>query len=111
MHIGEVMIWHSCPVCRRAGGAFAISEPNGPIAHLCSIECAKVYIMRKPQPLDFNEKAACLAGGSAAGAYLESIRKTDLATMTEAEWSTFCETLFRETCNDLRRQADDIIPF
>ena len=103
-------IWNSCPVCQRAGGAITITKGNGVPAQLCSDECAKVYIMR-PEKLDFNEKAAVAAGGQAAGAYLESIGKTDLATLTEPQWLRFCETLFAETCADLRRQADDCIPF
>lgn len=104
------MIWQSCPVCRRAGGAVTISKGSSLAVQLCSDECAKVYIMR-PQALEHNEKQACLKGGEAAGAYLESIGKTDLATLSPAQWATFCETVFFETCADLRRQADDAIPF
>ena len=105
-----MMIWQSCPVCRRAGGAVTIAKCSSAPVQLCSDECAKVYIMR-PHKLDFNEKAAALKGGEAAGAYLESIGKTDLASLTAPEWATLCETVFLEACADLRRQADDCIPF
>lgn len=64
---------------------------------------------RRPQPQC--EKTAIEAGGAAGGAYLESIGKTDLATLTAAEWATFCAALFEATCADLRRQADDWVPF
>lgn len=36
------------------------------------------------------EQIATVKGGEEAGEYLESIGKTDLAEMTEAEWEVFC---------------------
>lgn len=105
-----MMIGAPCPVCRRAGGAVRVDMPGRELAQLCSTECARIFLMR-PDNLDFNEKKAALAGGTAAGEYLGQIGQTDLARLTEGQWATFCETLFRETCADLRRQADDEIPF
>ncbi len=66
--------------------------------------------MRKPD-LDPNERQAALAGGDAAGAYLDGIGKTDLAAMTEAEWGEFCGRLFAGACDALRKAADDEVPF
>lgn len=40
---------------------------------------------------DEHEQAAVVAGGRLAGEYLESIAKTDLTVLTEAEWLTFIE--------------------
>lgn len=40
-----------------------------------------------------HESQAALAAGKQAGEYLESISKTDLAELTQAEWQTFCEVL------------------
>jgi hypothetical protein len=37
------------------------------------------------------EKPAILYGGQMGGEYLDSIRKTDLATLNETEWQTFLE--------------------
>jgi hypothetical protein len=104
------MLGFPCPVCRRAGGAFTIHEAGGPLRHLCSRECARIFIMRKP---DFapDERAAALAGGDAAGAYLESIGKTDLATMTGPEWAEFCARLAKGYCDALANAADDAVPF
>jgi hypothetical protein len=100
---------YPCDVCRRAGGAVTINS-HGKLAMLCSNECAKAYIMRGDH-LKPDEAKAALKGGEAAGAYLDSIGKTDLAKMTEGEWRTFCGELFRGACEELRRQADDEIPF
>jgi hypothetical protein len=36
------------------------------------------------------DATAARKGGELAGAYLEQIGKTDLATMTAEEWDTFC---------------------
>lgn len=65
----------------------------------------------KSRPQDHNESQALDKGGDAAGRYLDSIGKSDLAALTPIEWRKFCHTLFVETCADLRRQADDWIPF
>lgn len=42
---------------------------------------------------DAHEIAAIAAAGPLAGEYLESIGKTDLATLSEAEWLTFLEVV------------------
>lgn len=107
-----MMIGAPCPVCRRAGGAITVTfaGQSSPPAHLCSPECARIF-MTRPADLDFNEKAAVAKGGEAAGAYLEQIGITDLARLSETQWETFCQTLFSATCADLQRQADDEIPF
>lgn len=52
-----------------------------------------------------NEQAALIEGGKAGGAYLESIGKTDLVTLTEAEWDTFVEAVVTGFCDHLRTVA------
>ena len=42
---------------------------------------------------DAHEIAAIAAAGPLAGEYLESIGKTDLATLSEAEWLAFLEVV------------------
>lgn len=54
-----------------------------------------------------NEKAAMDAGGAAGGAYLESIGKSDLATLTVAEWQALIETVVTGYCDTLRALAAD----
>lgn len=39
------------------------------------------------------ELKAFEAAGQAAGEYLDSIHKTDLAQLSEEEWRTFCRTM------------------
>lgn len=98
-----------CPVCRRSSGAVTLDIAGRGMTRLCSTDCAEVWMNRQPQ--NHNEKAALIAGGEAAGAYLDSIGKSDLAALTPSEWSAFCTALFEATCADLRRQASDWTPF
>lgn len=101
---------YPCPVCRRAGGAVTISR-GGKYAQLCSETCAHIYLRVGPVNSNEIEARGTDKGGQAAGAYLESIGKTDLATLSIEEWQTFCLTMFRETCAEMQRIADDEIPF
>lgn len=103
------MIGYPCPVCRRAGGAVTVQIEGAPLRQYCSEHCARLHMIRPS--LAPNEEAAVREGGAAAGSYLESIGKTDLARLTEAEWRAFCATLFGATCEAMRKAADDEIPF
>ncbi|WP_425070661.1 DUF6511 domain-containing protein [Sagittula sp. S175] len=103
---------YPCPICRRPGGWATINMTGAPLAGVCSPQCAEIWIKRKGQPnVEQFEREAVMAGGAKAGAYLDSIGKSDLGTMTREEWATFCETLWLETCDVLRKRADDDIPF
>lgn len=99
-----------CAVCGRAAGHMVISVAHKPGADFCSDECGRAWMI-KGGDLKAIEKEAVQAGGEAAGAYLDSIGKTDLAKLTADEWATFCATLYKATTDDLRRQALDSIPF
>ena len=61
------------------------------------------------------ERAAIAHGGAMGGEYLDSIGKTDLARLTEAEWLTFVEAAVTGYCDrlrDLSETTDDReIPF
>jgi len=52
-----------------------------------------------------NEEAAMAAGGDAAGAYLESLAKSDLATLSPAEWRQLIEIVVTGYCDTLRELA------
>lgn len=52
-----------------------------------------------------NECAAMAVGGRAGGEYLDSLGKTDLATLTEAEWAIFVEAIVTGYCDHLRDLA------
>lgn len=107
--LNQKMPGYPCEVCRRSGGSVTINH-HGRFVSLCSDDCAKVYIMRG-EKLNADETKAALVGGQAAGSYLDQIGKTDLAKMTATEWETFCGELFRGACAELKRLADDEIPF
>ena len=64
-----------------------------------------------------NETAAMIAGGKAGGEYLESIGKTDLVALTQAEWDTFVEAIVTGYCDRLhelvaqdRARLDGMVP-
>jgi hypothetical protein len=101
-----------CTICHRAGGGIAFRAP-GLRVNFCSFECSEVYMMARAKKIDLtlDEKAATIAGGKGAGAFLEGIGKTDLAEMTRDEWEGFCAELVRGYVADLQRQADSVIPY
>ncbi len=47
-------------------------------------------------------------GGQAGGRFLEKIGKTDLATLSDAEWAGFVEHLITGYCDHLRELAADM---
>jgi len=52
-----------------------------------------------------NECAAMREAGKACGAYLERLQKTDLVTLTRAEWDSFIEIIITAYCDHLRELA------
>ncbi len=52
-----------------------------------------------------NESAAMQHGGQMGGEYLDSIAKTDLATLSTEEWATFVECIVTGYCDQLRDLA------
>ena len=58
--------------------------------------------MIDPSP---NETEAMQFGGQMGGEYLESIGKTDLATLTETEWDRFIDAVVTGYCDHLRELA------
>jgi hypothetical protein len=55
---------------------------------------------------DEHETAAIAAASPVAGEYLDSIGKTDLATLTEAEWLTLLEVIVTAYQDELARRLD-----
>ena len=49
-----------------------------------------------------NETQAMIVGGQYGGEYLESIGKSDLATLTETEWDRFLDAVITGYCDQLR---------
>lgn len=52
-----------------------------------------------------NEEAAIAHGGDMAGEYLDSLGKTDLATLTREEWLTLLTAIVGGYCDHLRDLA------
>jgi len=77
--------------CQSAGGLMA----DTPLSHLTTYE-----------------ELALLAGGDAAGAYLDGLDKTDLAALTPQEFSTFLRHVLDGYAASMRRQLSRVeIPF
>jgi hypothetical protein len=55
---------------------------------------------------DEHETAAIAAASPMAGEYLDSIGKTDLATLTDAEWLTLLEVIITAYQDELARRLD-----
>jgi hypothetical protein len=58
-----------------------------------------------------SEEEAITAGGQEAGAYLDSIGKTDLADLTPEQWSRFLGTFLGGYSNAMRETARSNPPF
>ena len=104
-----------CAVCRREPRGFGWFDAKFPVAdprrdlsrrRLCSRACQDIchrrHGMIDPTP---NEEAAMTAGGDAAGAYLESLGRSDLATLSPAEWRQLIEIVVTGYCDTLRELA------
>ena len=58
----------------------------------CRVECMTTWISKETKAVIDPTKPeldALMAAGYAAGDYLDSIQKSDLATLSEDEWTTF----------------------
>lgn len=62
--------------------------------------------------LNHFEKKALDAASDKAGAFLEGVGKTDLATMTAEEWRELLATVFVSAAAEIQRLTDeDAVPF
>lgn len=104
-----------CAVCRREPRGFGWFDPVYPVTdprrdtsrrwlcgHACQDLCQRRRGMIDPTP---NEQAAMAAAGAAAGEYLESLDRSDLARLTVEEWQTFIEVVVTGYCDALRELA------
>lgn len=106
---------YPCAVCNRASVGFAFSAPGtgAPPVFFCSMCCSEVWMVahRKKIELTRDETAAALAGGKAAGAWLDELGRTDMGQLSRPEWAEFCKRLTRGYLEALQRQADAQVPF
>lgn len=61
--------------------------------------------------LNVDEKKAINTASPAVGEYLERIGKTDLATMTEAEWIGFIGHAYQCVCKEVHAIWEREVPF
>jgi hypothetical protein len=104
-----------CAVCRREArglgwfdAGFRVADPRRDrsrrrlCGRLCQDICHRRRGMIDPTP---NEAAALEAGGAAAGAWLESLGRSDLAALSPEEWRTLIELAVTGYCDALRELA------
>lgn len=100
-----------CDICKRGSRGLAFYPPGerrfGGAA--CSMKCLEVIVQKHKtgEPFLPDENAAIEAGGREAGAFLESIGKSDLAELTQDEWMDFLRTFEAARSEHLR----NAIPF
>lgn len=56
--------------------------------------------------IDDYERTAMVYAGQMAGEYLDSIKKSDLATLTTGEWATFLEVV----CINFAQKRNELLP-
>jgi len=106
--------------CGRAARGFGYQNPvrdpfdPPPRIACCSIECMNIAHKREGNMaigLNMDEKKAIFDSSAKIGEYLERIGKTDLATMTEAEWLGFIGHAYICVTDEVRRTWEKDIPF
>lgn len=104
----------ACFICRRRACGLAVTKgnhltrknyPNGWFCDDCRHIAAEAYAMADRE-FDVFEQHAMQAAGEKAGGYLDSIGKTDLATLSEAEWSVFLITMIRAFGDAIRAEVE-----
>ena len=105
-----------CSICRRDARGFGFApcliRINRPSVKLCSRACQNTAVRLKGM-IDPNkhEAAALVTASSRAGAYIDSIAKTDLAKFSDAEWSTLIDVIVTAFQNHLSAAYADDPPF
>lgn len=78
----------------------------------CSLVCFELYQrIRSLDGISETEIAAIRAGADAAGQYLDSIGKTDLAKLTESEWLTVHEASICTALDYLAAESNKAMPW
>jgi hypothetical protein len=107
----------SCAICGRAARGFAFTprwSPDRESHAACSVRCLNILSVegRNVFNLNFYETQAIDAASDRAGAYLDELGKTDLATMTSDEWRTLLTTVFVTATAKIQRLSEEnAVPF
>lgn len=110
------MICDACLAREARGFAFRIpGDPYATPSHACSMKCLNYLATSKGKPpMDLApvEADAIMAASEAVGAHLETLGKTDMATMTEEEWLDFLAAAYSAITGEVReRLATGEVPF
>jgi hypothetical protein len=108
-----------CFVCARPAVGYGYAPPRiksaSEIAFCCDdpecLQIAKSTYMMKQLEFGRIEQLATGDAGDKAGAYLDEIGKTDLATLTATEWHTFLEQVIAGYRAALKGRLRDEAPF
>lgn len=109
----------TCP-CGRSPRGFAwhdLQTPGPmrkPPVYCCSMDCLDIAARLKGEPmtpLNALETGAAAKASEAAGEYLEQIGKTDLATMTDAEWFGFLAHAYAAVASEVSAVWAADVPF
>lgn len=84
-----------------------------PPVHCCSTQCLDIAhaLGGDMKKISVDESRAIHAASEAIGQYLEKIGKSDLATMTEAEWIGFLGHAYGSICEEVRAIWSREVPF
>ncbi len=98
-----------CAVCRRqAHGSGYTPRFGAPIAWLCDdptcLKLGRVVYHMGTKDYTLHEAASLSEAGSDAGEYLESIGKTDLASLTAEEWNKFLSIILDHYGRHMRKR-------
>ena len=105
--------WPVCFICRRSSSGFAISDSSkqfGPFCADCGPGLAKKVWTMNTKEFDRYEEDALKIASHKIGDHLDMIGKTDLATMTEAEWNSFLAVVVKEFGAGMRLAVADLEP-
>lgn len=109
-----------CAVCRRPEEGWGYLPPNGrgkqkrPPVWTCRdhIDLAREVFHMPAKDLTTMEVLALREAGSAAGEYLDSLGKTDLAQLSADEWFIFLERILNRFGEEMRdRLQANVAPF
>lgn len=95
----------ACTNCKREALP-GLTYRDQPICAPCA-----PYAGSLPMITTDTEEEALEAGGNAGGQYLDSIGKTDLATLSPLEWSTFLSKVLEGYGEHMRDAAVTTAPF
>jgi hypothetical protein len=106
----------TCFICKRRHDNLGVApHERATIKWICweclpNVNAQKAYHMPKRQ-LDDYERRALEDGGNAGGEYLDSIQKTDLASLDEDEWAAFLSRVLTGYADSMREIVSREIPY